>query len=224
MRTSDFVSATQSGRICGRDQLSPALERMPPQVSGFVDAAVTPGSAGRNREALVLDNMLTVVGNLTDDPQFTITSTGVSVCTLRLACTHRVFDREFSRWRDGESSFFTVVAWRQLAENVNTSLRKGDRVAVVGRIRQRPYEHEGVRRVREEIEADTVAADLTWACVQVRRNRRPAEAGATSDTSTGGMAGQSEVRSAAAVPDDSAGSEQAPGPEASRELADSRTG
>lgn len=173
----------------------------------------------------MLDNMLTVVGNLTDDPQFTITNGGVSVCTLRLACTHRVFDRESGRWKDGESSFFTVVAWRQLAENVNTSLRKGDRAVAVGRIRQRPYEHEGVRRVREEIEADTVAADLTWACVQVRRNRRNAEAGGVADSqgtvAVEGDGAASEVAVGQAGP---TGPAQEPDDAASRELAHTSAG
>ena len=129
----------------------------------------------------MFDNTITLVGNLTDDPEFRVTTGGIAMVKFRLACSLRVRDRVTNEWRDGEVGFYGVTAWRRLAQNVHTSLRKGDRALVVGRLRSSSYERDGVRRTTIEVDADTIAADLTWSCAQVLRNRRsatdPAESG-----------------------------------------------
>jgi single-strand DNA-binding protein len=120
------------------------------------------------------DNGINLVGNLTADPEFKVTSGGVAVARFRLACSRRIFDRTANEWRDGEPSFFAVTAWRQLAQNIHTSLRKGDRAVVVGRMRQSTFENSNnERRTYWEVEADAVGADLSWSCAQVQRTRRP---------------------------------------------------
>lgn len=130
------------------------------------------------------DNGINLVGNLTADPEFKVTTGGVAVVRFRLACSRRIFDRTANEWRDGEPAYFSVTAWRQLAQNIHTSLRKGDRAIVVGRIRQSTYENSNKeRRVAWEVEADAVGAELSWSYAQVQRTRRPAaDAQEASDT------------------------------------------
>jgi single-strand DNA-binding protein len=118
------------------------------------------------------DNGINLVGNLTADPEFKVTSGGVAVVRFRLACSRRIFDRTANEWRDGEPAFFSVTAWRQLAQNIHTSLRKGDRAIVVGRMRQSSYEQNNEKRTRWEVEADAVGAELSWSYAQVQRTRR----------------------------------------------------
>jgi single-strand DNA-binding protein len=121
------------------------------------------------------DNGINLVGNLTADPEFKVTSGGVAVARFRLACSRRIFDRTSNEWRDGEPAFFSVTAWRQLAQNIHTSLRKGDRAIVVGRMRQSSYETSNKeKRTTWEVEADAVGAELSWSYAQVQRARRPA--------------------------------------------------
>ena len=133
------------------------------------------------------DNGINLVGNLTADPDFKVTSGGVAVVRFRLACSRRIFDRAANEWRDGEPAFFSVTAWRQLAQNIHTSLRKGDRAVVVGRMRQSSYEtSNNERRTSWEVEADAVGAELSWSYAQVQRTRRPAaDAAETSDGVSG---------------------------------------
>jgi single stranded DNA-binding protein len=120
----------------------------------------------------VFDNSINLVGNLTADPEFKVTNGGVAVVRFRLACSRRIFDRTANEWRDGEPAYFSVSAWRQLAQNIHTSLRKGDRAIVVGRMRQSEYEVNNERRIRWEVEAEAVGAELTWSYAQVQRARR----------------------------------------------------
>jgi single-strand DNA-binding protein len=118
------------------------------------------------------DNGINLVGNLTADPEFKVTTGGVAMVRFRLACSRRIFDRTANEWRDGEPAFFSVTAWRQLAQNIHTSLHKGDRAIVVGRMRQSSYEQNNEKRTRWEVEADAVGAELSWSCAQVQRARR----------------------------------------------------
>ena len=136
----------------------------------------------------MFDNGINLVGNLTADPEFKVTSGGVAVVRFRLACSRRIFDRTANEWRDGDPAFFSVTAWRQLAQNIHTSLRKGDRAVVVGRIRQSSYENSNhEKRISWEVEADAVGAELSWSYAQVQRARRAAvDAPDTSET-TGGF-------------------------------------
>ena len=114
------------------------------------------------------DTFVTLVGNLTDDPDLRFTPNGTEVANFRLAVTARVKDGD--SWRDGETSFFRVNVWRQLAEHVTESLTKGDRTVVIGRLKSRSWETpEGDKRSVVEVEADEVAPSLRWAIAKPER-------------------------------------------------------
>src|SRR5215218_8302611 len=99
------------------------------------------------------DTHVTIVGNLTDDPEVSFTPNGAAVCNFRLAVTPRIKDGE--GWRDGDTSFYRINAWRDLAEHVTDSLSKGDRALVLGRLKTRSWETaEGERRSTVEVEAE----------------------------------------------------------------------
>ncbi|MDR1448894.1 MAG: single-stranded DNA-binding protein, partial [Propionibacteriaceae bacterium] len=101
------------------------------------------------------ETAITVVGNLTADPELRFTPTGAAVANFTVASTPRTFDRQTNEWRDGEAMFLNCSVWRQVAENVAESLTKGMRVIVQGRLRSRSYEtREGERRTVFEIEVD----------------------------------------------------------------------
>jgi single-strand DNA-binding protein len=117
------------------------------------------------------DNQLVLVGNLTDAPELRFTPNGAAVANFRLAVTPRLRDGE--GWRDGETSFFRVNAWRDLAEHVAESLGKGDRAVVVGRLKTRSWETpEGEKRSVTEVEADEVGPSLKFATAKVERAQR----------------------------------------------------
>ena len=114
------------------------------------------------------DTHVTIVGNLTDDPEVTFTPNGAAVTNFRLAVTARIKDGE--GWRDGDTSYFRVNVWRQLAEHVAESLTKGDRAVVIGRLKSRSWETpEGDKRSVVEVEADEVAPSLRWAIAKPER-------------------------------------------------------
>ena len=114
------------------------------------------------------DTHVTITGNLTDDPELTSTSGGTEVANFRLAVTPRVKDG--NSWKDGDTSFFRITAWRDLATHLCDSLSKGDRVIVLGQLRMRSWETpEGDKRSVTEIEADEVGASLKWATAKVER-------------------------------------------------------
>ena len=120
---------------------------------------------------MATDNQVTLVGNLTDDPELRFTPNGAAVANFRLAVTPRV--REGDSWKDGETSFFRVNVWRQMAENVAETLTKGARCVVVGRLRTRSWETpEGEKRSVTEIEADEVGPSLKFATAKVERASR----------------------------------------------------
>ena len=114
------------------------------------------------------DTHVTITGNLTDDPELKHTPNGNLVANFRLAVTARVRDGE--GWRDGETSFFRVNVWRQLAEHVTDSLAKGDRAVVIGRLKSRSWETpEGERRSVVEVQAEEVGPSLRWATATPER-------------------------------------------------------
>ncbi len=114
------------------------------------------------------DTFVSLVGNLTDDPELKHTPNGVGVANFRLAVTARVRDGE--GWRDGDTSFFRIYCWRQLAEHITESLSKGDRAVVIGRLKSRSWETpEGDKRSVVEVEADEVAPSLRWAIAKPER-------------------------------------------------------
>jgi single-strand DNA-binding protein len=114
------------------------------------------------------DTHVTITGNLTDDPELKHTANGNLVANFRLAVTARVKDGD--SWRDGDTSYFRINVWRQLAEHVAESLAKGDRAVVIGRLKSRSWETpEGDKRSVVEVEADEVAPSLRWAIAKPER-------------------------------------------------------
>ncbi|MFJ7207831.1 single-stranded DNA-binding protein [Streptomyces sp. NPDC098789] len=126
------------------------------------------------------ETVITVVGNLVDDPELRFTPSGAAVAKFRVASTPRTFDRQTNEWKDGEGLFLTCSVWRQAAENVAESLTRGMRVVVQGRLRQRSYEdREGVKRTVYELDVEEVGPSLKNATAKV-----------TKTTGRGGQGGQ----------------------------------
>lgn len=119
------------------------------------------------------DTQITLVGNLVDDPELRFTPSGAAVAKFRIASTPRFRDNQTGEWKDGESLFLSCNAWRQTGENVAESLRRGMRVVVQGRLRQRSYENrEGEKRTVYEVEADDVGPSLRNATAKVTKTSR----------------------------------------------------
>ena len=119
------------------------------------------------------DTVITIIGNLVDDPELRFTPSGAAVAKFRIASTPRTLDRATNEWKDGDSLFLTCNVWRQAAENVAESLTKGTRVIVSGRLRQRSYEtKEGEKRTVYEVEVDEVGPSLRNATAKVNRANR----------------------------------------------------
>lgn len=116
------------------------------------------------------ETVITVVGNLVDDPELRFTPSGAAVAKFRVASTPRTFDRQTNEWKDGESLFLTCSVWRQAAENVAESLTKGTRIVVQGRLKQRSYEdREGIKRTVYELDVDEVGASLRNATAKITK-------------------------------------------------------
>jgi single-strand DNA-binding protein len=121
------------------------------------------------------ETFVALVGNLTDDPEVRFTPQGTAVASFRLAVTPRVKDGE--GWKDGDTSFFRINAWRDLAEHAADSLSKGDRALVLGRLKTRSWETpEGERRSTVEVEAEEVGPSLKWATAKPQRANGKAKA------------------------------------------------
>jgi single-strand DNA-binding protein len=124
------------------------------------------------------DTVITIVGNLVDDPELRFTPSGAAVAKFRIASTPRYMDKQTNEWKDGESLFLSCNVWRQAAENVAESLQRGMRVIVQGRLKQRSYEtKEGEKRTVYEIEVDEVGPSLRSATAKVVKTQRGAGAG-----------------------------------------------
>lgn len=118
------------------------------------------------------ENSVTIVGNVTRDPELRFTPTGAAVANFGVAVNRRWMNRTTNEWEE-QTSFFDVVCWREMAENVTESLPKGSRVVVTGRLEQRSWEtQDGDKRSKVEIIADEVGPSLRWASAQVTRNER----------------------------------------------------
>ncbi|MET9851421.1 single-stranded DNA-binding protein [Streptomyces sp. NPDC006450] len=116
------------------------------------------------------ETVITVVGNLVDDPELRFTPSGAAVAKFRVASTPRTFDKQTNEWKDGESLFLTCSVWRQAAENVAESLQRGMRVIVQGRLKQRSYEdREGVKRTVYELDVEEVGPSLKNATAKVTK-------------------------------------------------------
>ena len=117
------------------------------------------------------ETVITVVGNLVDDPELRFTPAGAAVAKFRIASTPRIFDRQTNEWKDGDALFLTCSVWRQAAENTAETLTRGMRVIVQGRLKQRSYEdREQVKRTVYELDVDEVGPSLLRASAKVTKN------------------------------------------------------
>lgn len=145
------------------------------------------------------ETVITVVGNLTADPELRYTQNGLAVANFTIASTPRNFDRASNDWKDGETLFLRASVWREFAEQVAGSLTKGSRVIATGRLKQRSYEtKEGEKRTSIELEVDEVGPSLRYATAQVTRTSSSRDGG-------GGNRGQADEPWAASAPAASAG-------------------
>ena len=139
------------------------------------------------------DNQVVIVGNLTRDPELRYTPNGAALVKFGVAVSRRVRDDATGQWKDADTSFFDVTAWRSLAENVAETLAQGNRVVVVGRLRTNTWETpEGERRSKIEIEAEEVAPSLKWATAKVERQGRGAGQADWSENVSVGVGGAQE--------------------------------
>lgn len=119
------------------------------------------------------DVTVTIVGNLTNDPELRFTPSGAAVASFTVASTPRILDKATNEWKDGEALFMRCSVWRQYAENVAESLTKGSRVIVTGRLKQRSYEtREGEKRTVVEMDVDEVGPALKYATAKVNKVSR----------------------------------------------------
>jgi single-strand DNA-binding protein len=136
------------------------------------------------------ETTITVVGNLTDDPELRFTPSGAAVAKFRIASTPRTLDRQSGEWKDGEPLFLACNIWRDAAEHVAESLQRGTRVIVQGRLRQRSYEtREGEKRTVYELEVDEIGPSLRYATAKVQRMNRSGGGGGGFGASGGGGGG-----------------------------------
>lgn len=127
------------------------------------------------------ETTLTIVGNLTGDPELRFTSSGAAVASFTVASTPRTFDKQANAWKDGEPLFMRCSLWRQAGENAAESLTKGMRVIVVGNLKQRSYEKDGQKRTVIEMDVDEIGPSLKYATAKVVK----------ADRNGGGGSGQS---------------------------------
>jgi single-strand DNA-binding protein len=119
------------------------------------------------------DTVITVVGNLTADPELRFTASGAAVASFTIASTPRSFDRQTNEWKDGEALFLRCSLWRQAAENAAESLTRGMRVIAQGRLQQRTYEtREGEKRTVIELQVEEIGPSLKYASAKVNRSQR----------------------------------------------------
>jgi single-strand DNA-binding protein len=117
------------------------------------------------------ETVITVVGNLTSDPELRYTQTGLAVANFTIASTAKVFDKATNEWKDGDALFMRASVWRDFAEQVAGSLTKGVRVVATGRLKQKSYEtKEGEKRTSIELEVDEIGPSLRYATAQVTRS------------------------------------------------------
>jgi single-strand DNA-binding protein len=136
------------------------------------------------------DTVITLIGNLTADPELRFTPSGAAVANFTVASTPRQFDRQTNEWKDGDAMFLNCAVWRQAAENVAESLQKGMRVIVQGRLKSRSYEtREGEKRTVFEVDVDEIGPALRYATAKVNRNASGGGGGGGGYSSGGGGGG-----------------------------------
>jgi single-strand DNA-binding protein len=144
------------------------------------------------------DTTITIIGNLTDDPELRFTPSGAAVAKFRVASTPRYLDKTTNEWKDGDPLFMACTIWRQAAEHVAECLTRGARVIVTGRLKQRSYEtREGEKRTVIELEADEVGPSLRYATAKVQKMTR---SNGTASKGTDEWSNASPARAAAATP------------------------
>ena len=153
------------------------------------------------------ETVITVVGNLTSDPELRYTQNGLAVANFTIASTPRSFDRASNDWKDGEALFLRASVWREFAEHVAGSLTKGSRVIATGRLKQRSYEtKEDEKRTSMELEVDEIGPSLRYATAQVTRAASSRDGGSVGGGAPRGGASQpTEEPWAASAPDASGG-------------------
>jgi single-strand DNA-binding protein len=157
------------------------------------------------------DTILTVVGNLTADPELRFTPSGAAVANFTVASTPRMMDRQTNEWKDGDPLFMRCSIWREAAENVAESLTRGSRVIVTGRLKQRSYEtREGEKRTVVELEVDEIGPSLRYATAKVNKASRSGGGGGGGGFGGGGGGG-SRAAASDAPRDDPWGSAPASG-------------
>jgi len=133
------------------------------------------------------DTIITVIGNLTADPELRFTPSGAAVANFTVASTPRIFDRQTNEWKDGEALFLRCSIWREAAENVAESLTRGSRVIVSGRLKQRSFEtREGEKRTVVELEVDEIGPSLKYATAKVNKASRSGGGGGGFGSGGGG--------------------------------------
>jgi single-strand DNA-binding protein len=136
------------------------------------------------------DTTLTIIGNLTNDPELRFTPSGAAVANFTVASTPRAFDRQSNEWKDGETLFMRCSVWRDAAENVAESLQRGARVIVTGRLKSRSYEtKEGEKRTVVELEVDELGPSLRYATAKVNKTSRGGGGGFGGGGGGGGYGG-----------------------------------
>jgi single-strand DNA-binding protein len=144
------------------------------------------------------DTTITVVGNLTADPELRFTPSGAAVANFTVASTPRTFDRQTNEWKDGEALFLRCNIWREAAENVAESLTRGSRVIVQGRLKQRSFEtREGEKRTVVELEVDEIGPSLRYATAKVNKASRSGGGGGGFGGGGGGGGGSRPAAAAA---------------------------
>lgn len=119
------------------------------------------------------DTLITIIGNLTADPELRFTPAGAAVANFTVASTPRTFDKQSNEWKDGEALFMRCQVWREAAENVAESLSRGSRVIVTGKLKSRTYEtREGEKRTVIELEVDEIGPSLRYATAKVNKANR----------------------------------------------------
>ena len=143
-----------------------------------------------------MTDSITVTGVVGTDPNLHVTTQGLAITSFRLASTRRYFDRAKGSWEDGETNWYTISTFRQLAQNTVASIRKGERVVVHGRLRLRAWENGEKSGMAVEIEADAIGHDLTWGTTEltkVRLARESSDAGQPVEDTAGAWPGTEPV-------------------------------
>jgi single-strand DNA-binding protein len=135
------------------------------------------------------ETVITICGNAVDDPELRFTPSGAAVAKFRIASTPRNFNKQTNTWEDGTTLYLTCSAWRDMAEHIAESVTRGTGLIVQGRLKQREYEKDGVKRTVYEIEADDVAVSLKRATAKVTKATRNGGGGGQGGQSSGGGGG-----------------------------------